>query len=135
MDGYILNLTNTLISANDFDKLYEKIVGSDEQREQEMFDVRRFQFLRSAYLRLLTGAVARMKPETLGKIMGSLSKQEVSVVLDEVDEMTMFSREQKGPDDTLRDLTALCLAYIIEERLRPEPRKGIPPYWLRSIVG
>ena len=113
--GYIKNLTNHLIDDHRYDDLYDLRMRSDWNT-----------FLTHVALDLENNDVNDMNPATLGKILCSLEIGDVMVSKDELFQMLHFSGDCEG---TLRELVALCLAYVIRDRLElPPTASNIPPY-------
>ncbi len=118
MREYIVNLTNDLIRRNRFDVTYG-LIGD------------KVSFLHQATTDLLVGDVAKMKPETLGRIMASFEIGDVLVDRKEIFENVTFSGDC---EDFLREIVAFCLANVVFERLGPNGEPRVPAYRRRTVV-
>ena len=109
MREYIVNLTNNLIRKNRYDAhpLNRDFIGH-VTNDLEFLDVK------------------NMSPETLGKILCSLEIGDVMAGKQELFGALNFSGDC---EETLRQFVALCLAYVIKERLDPHPASpSVVPY-------
>jgi hypothetical protein len=99
MTKYIEDLTNNIIRKNSYDKhpIDPRFVD-DVARDLEILDVSNMNF------------------ETLGKILGSLETGDVLASKQELLNTLSFTG---NCGDTLRQLVARALAYVIRERLKP----------------
>lgn len=113
MRKYIENLTDHLIRKNGYEDILERLDNNKEE------------FLKFVKLDLEAGDIKDMNPETLGKIMCSLETGDVMASGKELFEKVHFAG---NCEEMLRELVALCLAYVIRDRLKLVPRPGIPPY-------
>ncbi len=111
MRKYIVDLTNHLIAKNGYDREF-KIINKKL-------------FLLAVKGDLYCGDVGKMSPATLGKVMCSFETGDVTA-----------THPGKGVPFTgdcevmLREIVALCLAYVIRDRLDPNEQEGwgIPLY-------
>jgi hypothetical protein len=115
MRPYIVNLTNNLIGKHRFDDLIL------------MYLPNRQEFIQCAKIELQTWDVADMSPETLGRIMGFL---ETGDVIESKAELLSSVRFHGECGDMLRELVAICLAYVIAARFEPDETREnhIPGY-------
>lgn len=109
MRKYIKDLTDNLIGENN----YVNLLGKLEWKE----------FLTFVKLDLDGGSVRDMKPETLGKIMFSL---ELGDVMSKNPGAEVGFAGDCG--DYFREVVALCLAYVIRERLLNACNTHLTPY-------
>lgn len=116
MSPYIVNLTDNLISKN----RYDQFVGLNLNRKE---------FLDYVKTDLSVGDVQDMRPETLGKIMASFQIGDVMASKEELFKGTSFAGTC---GDFLRELTALCLAFAIHQRLSADRMSGVPKYKKRQ---
>src|ERR1700733_7832107 len=114
MKKYIQNLTDHLIRKNRYDLVRERFLSRA-----------RDSFLRFVMLELAAGDVRDMSPETLGKIMCSFESEDIMATANELYSKLHFAG---CCEDLLRDLTSLCLAYVIRERVFPTADTKIAPY-------
>jgi len=112
MRPYIVNLTDNLIGKYRLDDVFKRMGDRDEFLEHVRFDLESID-------------VKDMKPETLGKIMCSFEVGDVAAVKRELFQEVSFAGDC---GEMLRELVALCLAYVIRERLEPITERGIAPY-------
>lgn len=115
MRKYIVNLTNNLIRKNRYDELFTKM---NKNKPGE--------FLGHVTFELESQDVRIMSPEKLGTIMCSLEIGDVMAGKKELLESLNFNGDC---EETLRQFVALCLAYVIRERLDPHPASPtVVPY-------
>lgn len=113
MREYIVNLTNNLIRKNRYDELFTKMNNPSE-------------FLAHVTFELESQDVHAMNPEKLGTIICSLETGDVMASKQELLGPLNFSGDCM---ETLRQFVALCLAYVIRERLDPHPASPtVVPY-------
>lgn len=113
MREYIVNLTNNLIRKNRYDELFTKMNNPGE-------------FLAHVTFELESQDIHAMNPEKLGTIMCSLETGDVIARKHELLGSLNFSGDC---EETLRQFVALCLAYVIRERLDPHPTSPtVVPY-------
>ena len=113
MREYIVNLTNNLIRKNRYDELFTKMNNPGE-------------FLAHVTFELESQDIHAMNPEKLGTIMCSLETGDVMAGKKELLGALNFSGDC---EETLRQFVALCLAYVIRERLDPHPASPtVVPY-------
>lgn len=113
MREYIVNLTNNLIRKNRYDELFTKMNNPSE-------------FLTHVTLELESLDVHDMNPEKLGIIMCSFETGDVMAGKQELLGSLNFSGDC---EETLRQFVALCLAFVIRERLDPHPASpSVVPY-------
>jgi hypothetical protein len=113
MKEYIVNLTNNLIRKNRYDELFTKMNNPGE-------------FLAHVTFELESQDVRVMNPEKLGIIMCSLETGDIMAGKKELLGSLNFSGDC---EETLRQFVALCLAYVIKERLDPHPASPtVVPY-------
>jgi AraC-like DNA-binding protein len=106
MREYIQNLTDNLIARNHYDKVDLKMRG-EQNYPNNLVDHIKWD--------LATGDVRKMNPETLGRIMCSL---ETGDVMASKKELLVDNLGFAGDcEDLLRELVALCLAFVIRDRL------------------
>ncbi|MEJ0053939.1 MAG: hypothetical protein WDN10_04435 [bacterium] len=125
MRKYIEDLTNDLIRRNRFDQVYDQPYPEDYQLGK------RHLFLHQIFPGLLAGDVAKMSPETLGKIMGALEQDEAFMVLPQ--EMIEFAKTWSSPVECLRKVVAYFLSSVIYERLDRDPEVDTAEY--RKMYG
>ena len=115
MRKYIENLTDALIHKNYLDRVFELMIGIRET------------FLKQVSVELLVGDVAKMNPETLGKIIASFETGDVPLSHQEIFENARFSGDC---EDFLRRVASLFLAAVIFERLELDEFRNpeIPAY-------
>ncbi len=104
MSPYIVNLTDHLITKNRYDGFYEGLGPVRSMRK----------FIQYVELDLHIGDLSDMKPETLGKIMGSLHSGDVVANWEEISEGIGFNGDC---GDLLLRVTARCLAFVIRDRI------------------
>lgn len=111
MRKYIVDLTDHLIAKNNYVQTFRKL-------DKKLF----LGFVKND---LYCGDVKEMSPGTLGKIMCSF----------EVGDITAKHPGKGVPfsgdcEEMLREIVALCLAYVIRDRLDPNEQEGwgIPLY-------
>lgn len=111
MRKYIVDLTNHLIAKNRYDGAFGELESVT--------------FLKYVKNDLNFGDVWKMKPETLGKIMCSFEIGDVMAC--HPGKEVSFAGDC---EDMLREMVALCLAYVIRDRLDPNEQEGwgIPLY-------
>ena len=97
---YVGNLTRNLINAGDYRYLFKRVGRSE--------------FVSYVKLDLEAGAVAKMNPETLGRIMASF---EIGDVMASGRELFANVHFVGDCEDLLRQLVSICLAYAIRESL------------------
>ena len=105
MREYIVNLTNNLIRKNRYDELFTRMNNPSE-------------FLTHVTFELESQDVHAMNPEKLGAIICSLEIGDVMAGKQELLGSLNFSGDC---EETLRQFVALCLAYVIRERLDSHP--------------
>ncbi len=101
MRQYLSNLTSSLIRNNRFDEDYHAM----NQKES---------FIDHAMAVLVTGDVAKMTPQKLGRLMCSFTVGEVFVPKDELIQKIHFSGDSR---EMLREMVSLFLAWMIWDRL------------------
>lgn len=118
MRKYIVDLTDQLIGRNGYDRPPFNLLNHSQFVQCIKEDL------------WLGGDVSEMNPETLGKIMGSLEIGDVVASKAELLGALSFSG---SCEDLLRELVALCLAFVIRDRLDPglHSSPSIPPYKAR----
>ncbi len=92
----------------------------------------RADFLNHIKLSIEAGEVKDMRPETLGKIMDSFEIGDVMATKRDLLEGLSFAGDC---GEMFRELVALCLAYVIRERLEQVRMPNIPGYRTRSVTG
>ena len=99
---YIENLTGHLIRKNGYEDVLRRLPLRGE-------------FLKFVKGDLERGDLRKMRPETLGKIMGSFEIGDVGAA----NERELFQNVRYSGDceDTLRELVAACLAFLIRDLL------------------
>lgn len=119
MRKYIIDLTNHLIAKNGYDQMFQTFKNKDS-------------FLKYVKDDLTYGEVADMNPATLGKIMCSFEIGDVMSA--HPGKEVLFGGDC---ENMLREMVALCLAYVIRDRLDPiaqkltRSRDGAPQYFPR----
>lgn len=117
MREYLVDLTNHLIGRHGFDQY---VVAN-------MFD--EAGIFRHIALVLETDDLSKMRPETLGKILGSLELGNVLLSKQEIVDRLYFAGD---PVDLLRNIVACCLASVICTRLTGDKELlrdvKVPPY-------
>ncbi len=111
MTEYIDRLTDELIGKH---KLH--IISKEITTRQEHFN----------YIRLTIrhDDIDRMRPETLGRVMGDLTQGEVEANKEDLLRHVAFIGDCKN---FLCELVAVCLTYVIQERLNPaSENKSVP---------
>lgn len=116
MKEYIKNLTTGLISTHCYDELSKRIPD-------------RADFLQHVKIDLEAGDIGKMRPETLGKIMAALDIGDVMASKEELFGGVHFSG---NCEDLLRELVALCLAYVIRDRMDDQQKSLVAPYQRRT---
>jgi hypothetical protein len=111
MRKYIVDLTDNFIGKNNYVRTFKTL-------NKKMF----LGFVKND---LYCGEVKKMSPATLGKIMCSFEVGDVSIV--HPGKGVPFAGDC---EDMLREVVALCLAYVIRDRLDPNEQEGwgIPLY-------
>ncbi len=118
MRKYIVDLTDNLIHKNRYDELWDRFCKPNFVKETS--------FLEHVKLDLDSDDVSSMKPETLGRIMSSFGVGNIMATKDEILGSVSFAGDCEA---MLRELVALCLAYVIRDRLDPATtHSSIPPY-------
>jgi hypothetical protein len=112
MRPYIKNLTDYLIGKHHFDAIYIQIPNRDN-------------FLNHVRLSLEAAEVKLWKPETLGKILCQFEIGDVIASKTELAQKLYFAGDC---EDMLRGMVAICLSYVIRDRLDPARMPGVPPY-------
>ncbi len=115
MREYIKNLTDNLIGKNRYDEVDLKMRGQQGYPGNLVDHVK---------VDLEAGDIQDMNPETLGKIMANLEIGDVMASRKELFDNLHFSG---NCEDLLRELVALCLAFVVRDRLDPSQRL-IPTY-------
>lgn len=113
MTPYLVSMTDGLIGGNTYDQYFQR----NPNREDFLRDV-------TSFLRL--DEVEEMRPETLGRIMGSFGVGVLSTTKEE-----LFSNMHFAGDavEILRSAVAFCLAVVIYDRLNPAAENpNVPPY-------
>ena len=108
---YIVNLTNNIIGKLQLDQMIRQ------------FNYQRPEFIEHATIVIEHATdVSKMKPETLGIVMCSLSGL--------VPAKNPFAQIGFAGDteESFRELVALCLAYVIHDRLTWNPSHLLPAY-------
>lgn len=117
MTPYIVNLTNSLIGKHRFNDLFFN--------RHRSFDYKT-KFIEMVAYDLEMNDVRQMNPETLGRVLCSLETGDVLTGKKEILGGLHFSGD---PGETLREMVAVCLAYVIRDRLDPDMAdSGIPRY-------
>ena len=110
---YIKNLTNHLIDTHHYD---DEVWSRSNTRTS---------FPRHVALDLEANDIRDMSPETLGRILCSL---EIGNVMASKNELFCALHFAGDCEEMLRELVALCLAYVIRDRLYPPAISNLPPY-------
>jgi hypothetical protein len=119
MKKYIVDLTNTIIRENHLDHMFDRCKAENSKPET---------FLSITQM-LVETSIRDMRPETHGKILGSLEIGELWVKPDELRNNLRFFGDAKA---MLRDLTAWALTYVIRDRLgTPDPNRLGFEYYTR----
>jgi hypothetical protein len=118
MVEYITNLTNNLIGTRNYDDLRERLPDDH-------------MFLQHVMLDLKTCFVVELNYKALGRIMCSLTNDEVGVI---PDQMRAAIRYNGDCSEVLRDLVSFCLAHVILHRLSDDRPKGIPGWTRRAQI-
>jgi hypothetical protein len=115
MRKYIVDLTNELIAKNNYARSFKTTFLGKERKS----------FLHFVKNDLNFGAVNEMSPATLGKIMCSFEVGDVAA--EHPGKGVPFSGDCEV---MFREMVALCLAYVIRDRLDPNEQEGcgIPLY-------
>ena len=100
---YIPNLMHDLIGKNHYDEAFKKI------KDDKKF----FEYVKDS---LFVGDVQKMNPETLGKIMSSFEDDDVKA--SKVDLFTNITFGGNECEKLLRELVAVCLAYLIRDYIK-----------------
>ncbi len=103
MRRYIQHLTDDLICKRDFDRVRKHLTTG------LVF----FNYVRND---LLVGPIQKMKPDTLGGIMCALEPGDVLASKEDLFEHLQFSGDGANLQ---RQLVALCLTFVICDRLDP----------------
>ncbi len=117
MREYIKNLTDNLISKNRYDEVDLRL-----RAESSLTSLVEY-----VKVDLEAGDVKNMNPETLGRIMANFEIGDVMASKADIVEWIHFNGDC---EDLLRELVALCLAFVIKDRLdcAPENERLIPVY-------
>lgn len=108
-EQYIQNLFDFLTNKNRFKEAVGRFTNSED-------------FINYIRVQLLYGDLERMKPETLGKIMGAF---EVGSVLTTKKEIMKHVTYAGNCGDMLREIVASCLAHAIGNKLMfDDPAEG-----------
>jgi len=117
MREYIQNLTNNLIAKNHYDQVDLRLRG-EQNYPNNLVDHIKWD--------LAAGDVRKMNPETLGKIMANF---EIGDVMASKKELLVDNLGFAGDcEDLLRELVALCLAFVIRDRLDHSDMNHVPSY-------
>jgi hypothetical protein len=117
MRKYIKDLTDNLISNNRYDMIAERLIAEGNVAL----------FIAHIKLDLEACDVAKMRPETLGKIMASFEVGDVMTSREDLFESLYFGGDCES---LLRQSVALCLAHVIRDRLNPD--SGSEYLWKRK---
>jgi hypothetical protein len=118
MRKYIKDLTDNLISKNHYDMVAEMLIKAGKFSEM---------FVGHVKLDLEACDVAKMRPETLGKIMASFEVGDVMTSREELFESLYFGGDCES---LLRQSVSLALAYVIRDRLDSISGSSVP--WKRK---
>jgi hypothetical protein len=111
MTEYIDRLTDELIGKHKFHIISKEITSRQEH----------FNYIR---LTIRYDDIGRMRPETLGRVMGDLAQGEVAANKEDLLKHVAFIGDCKN---FLCELVAVCLAYVIQDRLNPvSENKSVP---------
>lgn len=111
MGQYLINLTQSLIKSNHYDEL-ASVIGNRTITENIM-------------MHLLVNDIAKMRPETLGKIMCAFEIGDVMTTSKEISKYVGFNGDC---EEMLRRLVAFCLASLIRDRLANTCVGDMPPF-------
>lgn len=112
MREYIVNLTNNLIGKFRYHEMFHRMSSKEE-------------FISHVQHDLAITDVADMSAETLGRILCNLKSGDVWAGKKDLIDRLHFNGDY---EDLLRELVAICLAYVIKERVDPQSVVNVPPY-------
>lgn len=116
MRKYIKDLTDHLIKKNRYDEVDLRLREGKDFPDSLVNHVR---------VDLEASDVLSMNPETLGKIMANFEIGDVMASKKELVDKLHFNGDC---EDLLRELVALCLAYVIRDRLNGSQDRLIPMF-------